>query len=547
MRLIKKLTALLLVLAVLATVGCGSCSKKNDGGNEEPDGEFSIKDDKLKAVPAVADHNRVFYEIFVGSFSDSDGDGTGDLRGIINRMDYLNDGDPDSGRSLGVEGLWLSPIFQSPSYHKYDVTDYYKIDSKFGTEADLKELLDLCHERGVIVILDLPINHTGRLNSWFLSFSNAHKDGDTANEYYDFYTWYDGTVESAPAGRQFSQIPGTRHYYECNFAGDMPELNYDSPAVRQAVVDIANYYIDLGVDGFRFDAAKYVYFNDNAACMEFWTWYLGTLRSKKADIYTVAEVWDGDGITDLYFPAMNCFNFTISGPSGLIGEIAKGGNASRFASYVEAYQKRVGAMRDGAAITPFITNHDMDRAAGFLTPASGYAQMAANLYILGPGTPFIYYGEELGMCGSRGGASTDANRRLAMIWGDEDTVKDPVGATYPASSQIKSTAADQMKNENSLYNYYKKLLMIRRANPEIARGDYKAVSFDGIKAGGFISTYNGSSVLVIHNTTGADVEIDLSQVSGISVTELRAVIGLGGATLNGTTLTLEAQTSAVLK
>ena len=95
------------------------------------------------------DNNRVFYEIFVGSFSDSDGDGTGDLRGIINRMDYLNDGDPASGNSLGIEGIWLTPIFLSPSYHKYDVTDYYQIDPAFGTEEDLKELIALCHERDV--------------------------------------------------------------------------------------------------------------------------------------------------------------------------------------------------------------------------------------------------------------------------------------------------------------------------------------------------------------------------------------------------------------
>ena len=351
-------------------------------------------------------------------------------------------------------------------------------------------------------------------------------------------------MESAPAGRQFSQIPGTRHYYECNFAGDMPELNYDSPAVRQAVVDIANYYIDLGVDGFRFDAAKYVYFNDNAACMEFWTWYLGTLRSKKADIYTVAEVWDGDGITDLYFPAMNCFNFTISGPSGLIGEIAKGGNASRFASYVEAYQKRVGAMRDGAAITPFITNHDMDRAAGFLTPASGYAQMAANLYILGPGTPFIYYGEELGMCGSRGGASTDANRRLAMIWNDGDTVKNPTGSTYSASNQVQNGVKEQITDENSLYTYYKKLIMIRKANPAIARGEYHAVSIKGSNVGGFTSTYDGKTVLVLHNTTKTEQTIDVSQFGDF--TELRAFIGLNEASLSGTTLTLGGQTSVVL-
>ena len=134
----------------------------------------------------MENNRRVFYEIFVGSFSDSNGDGIGDLRGIINRMDYLNDGDPDSGKSLGIEGIWLTPIFLSPSYHKYDVTDYCQIDPAFGTKEDLKELIGLCHERDVKLILDLPLNHTGINHSWFRYFRNTHLQQNASNIYYDF-------------------------------------------------------------------------------------------------------------------------------------------------------------------------------------------------------------------------------------------------------------------------------------------------------------------------------------------------------------------------
>ena len=443
----KAILALLMVL--LFALCCFGCKKA------ETSAEYIIKDEKLLEGKSTEGHNRVFYEIFVGSFSDSDGDGTGDLRGIINRMDYLNDGDPASGKSLGVEGLWLTPIFESPTYHKYDVTDYYKVDPKFGTEEDLSELISICHERGVYVIIDLPINHTGRKNAWFVSFRDAHQKGDTENEYYDFYSWYDSDTGTAPAGRKFSQIIGTNHWYECNFSDDMPELDFDNDMVRQAVVDVAKHYIDLGIDGFRFDAAKYVYYGDHKKSLEFWQWYLGELRAVKPDLYSVAEVWDGDGITDIYFPAVNCFDFAISQSAGLIAETAKKGDVNKFTKYVQDYQQRVGAMREGAVITPFISNHDMDRAAGFLTEASGTMQMAANLYILGPGTPFIYYGEEIGMRGSRGGANTDANRRLAMLWGDEDQVSNPTGSTYSASNQIETTVADQIASETSLYTYYK--------------------------------------------------------------------------------------------
>lgn len=512
-----------------------------------PQAEYVISDPLLKADSSVKDNNRVFYEIFVGSFSDSNGDGIGDLRGIINRMDYLNDGDPDSGKSLGVEGLWLTPIFESPSYHKYDVQDYYKVDPEFGSEADLAELIELCHARDVLVILDLPINHTSNFNQWFGAFRSAHRSGATGDPYYDFYTWYDGETEGAPAGRTFTQVSGTNHYVECNFSGSMPELNFDSDAVRQEVLNVAAHYLALGVDGFRFDAAKYVYFGEHKENQDFWLWYLDKLRELKSDVYTVAEVWDGDGITDIYYPATNCFNFTVSQSSGLIAETANKGDVNRYASYVESYLNKIHSLREDAAYVPFIANHDTDRAAGYLTVASGSMQMAANLYILGPGSPFIYYGEELGMRGSRGGANTDANRRLAMLWGDGDKVTDPTGTTYDKKNQIETTAVDQMQKSLSLYNYYKKLLMVRKANPEIARGTYTALKNPSSKVGGFASTYQEKTVLILHNTTMSAKEVDLAAITNFVPDSLVAVIGLEEASLNGSVLTIGSQTSVVIR
>ena len=169
-------------------------------------------------------HGKTAYQIYPKSFCDSNGDGIGDLRGIINRLDYLNDGDINSGKSLGVQGIWLSPIFKSPSYHKYDATDYYTIDPKFGTEEDLKELLELCHQRNVKVILDLAINHTAKDNAWFTWFSVAHANGDTESEYYDFYSW--APRDGRKSGITYLPIPGcgADQWYECNFSSDMPEL-----------------------------------------------------------------------------------------------------------------------------------------------------------------------------------------------------------------------------------------------------------------------------------------------------------------------------------
>ncbi len=553
---IKKAAALMLAAAMIT--GLAACGKP--AAKSEPNGLYDMTKNGEAIVSGIdtsaagkakqkdeSDNARVFYEIFVGSFSDSDGDGTGDLKGIIKRLDYLNDGDAFSGKSLGVEGIWLTPIFTSSSYHKYNVDNYYEIDPKFGTQKDLEDLIKACHKRGIKIILDLVINHTGRDNEWFKNFNVAQKGGDIQDPYYNFYSYY-REGEEYPVGRRFQKLLGIDVYYECNFDTSMPELNFDDEGVRKAVLDIAKYYLDLGVDGFRFDAAKYIYLGDIDKNVEFWNWYMGELRKIKPDIYTVAEVWDADSITDKYYDALNCFDFAVSQVNGLIAETAKAGDANRFTSYVERYLGRIDGLNEDAMIVPFISNHDMDRAAGYLTPASYNMQFAANLYILSPGSPFIYYGEEIGMRGSRGSANTDANRRLAMLWGDDDKVSDPEGTTYSKDSQADTSVKEQLALDDSLLTYYKRLIMIRAANPEIARGEYKALKLSGTKAGGFISTLNGSSVCVLHNPSNGTATIDLSTVSGAeNFKKISAAIGQGSASLDGTKLTIEGRTSVVLR
>lgn len=541
----------LLTAASMLLCGCSDGSTSSSETADVPEteeaaaaNEFILADDALSPVGPDMGNSRVFYEIFVGSFSDSDGDGIGDIRGIINRFDYINDGDPASGKSLGAEGIWLTPIFTSPSYHKYDVADYYSIDEQFGTMADLQELITLCHERDVKIILDLPINHTSDKNAWFTEFAAARRNGDTENGYYDFYSVSDSVSSD---GKVFSHISGTSEYYECNFSGDMPELNFDNAAVIQAVTDVAEYYLEMGVDGFRFDAAKYIFLGEEERNVEFWNSYIGALKETKSDIFTVAEVWAHDSITLPYFTATSCFNFSMSQLSGQVAAAAKGGDVNSYTAYIQQYLSDIRAQSSSAMMMPFIANHDMDRAAGFLSVASGEAKMAANLYLLLPGAPFIYYGEEIGMKGSRGSANTDANRRLAMLWGDGDTVSDPEGTTYTADKQLNGTVSDQLLDPNSLYNHYKKLLMIRKAYPEIALGDYQALQFNDTKLGGAVSTYNGSSVAVIHNTTAEAITVDLKAATETPLTEIRAYIGAGSASLNGTSLTLDAQTSVILK
>lgn len=535
----KKLLIASICIAVAAAILTG-CLPLQPNENTEPQPLPVVLD-------PVNDNYRTFYQIFVGSFSDSDGDGTGDLQGIIQRFDYLNDGNINSGKSLGVQGIWLSPIFSSPSYHKYDAMDYYKVATRFGTMEDLKELIALCKERNVKLILDLAINHTSSQHPWFTQFVEARTNGNPNDPYFDYYTCVQ--TEEKLGGITYQRIGTTDYWYECNFSGDMPELNFDNEKVRQEVLDIAKFYLDLGIDGFRFDAIKYIYYGDTARSVDFWEWYMAELKQIKPDIYCVGECWSGETEILEYYSAMNCFNFAMSQAEGVIGSAARGLSFTRYINYIESYQDKVQLENLDGMVMPFLSNHDMDRIAGAFI-LEGNMRMAANLYLLCTGSPVIYYGEEIGMRGSRGGSNTDANRRLAMLWGDGDTVKNPVGSDYPSKNQIQTTVADQLADENSLYNYYCRLIAIRHRYPAIARGNYNAVICGAGKIGGFLIEYQQEYLGLFHNVTTESVSYDLSKckdLEGHIFTQLCDFIGSGTATLEGTVLTIGPQTSVILK
>lgn len=519
---------------LLSAVGCAEEPK-----NTEPSEDVVMAD-------TIDDNYRTFYQIFVGSFSDGNNDGIGDLQGVIDRFDYLNDGNVNSETSLGVQGIWLSPIFSSPSYHKYDTTDYYQIDWRFGTEDTLKELAELCESRNVKLILDLVLNHTSSQHPWFQAFKQARLNGDTENKYYDYYTCV--TAQEKVGGRTYQSLGGG-WFYECNFSGDMPELNYDNEEVRQAMLDVAKYYLGLGIDGFRFDAVKYIYYGDTEKTVAFLEWYMDELKKFQPDIYCVGECWSGETEILSYYSAMNCFNFAMSQAEGMAASAAKGNSITTFTNYVALYQKKVQQANPEGMPISFLSNHDMDRIAGAFVTENNM-RMAANLYLLSPGSPVIYYGEEIGMRGSRGSANTDANRRLAMLWGDEDNVKDPTGTTYSFDKQIQTTVSSQMADENSLLRYYCRLLTIRHRYPAIARGTYSAVGTSEKNLGGFLVSYEEEDLVILHNNGTGEISYELSActaLSGVTVQRLCEVIGVGSAKLEGTVLTISGQTSVILK
>ncbi len=528
----KKFLAIILLVTTIVTLGVLSGCEQSK-------------------VDPTDDNYRVFYQVFVGSFSDSNDDGIGDLRGLINRMDYLNDGDITNGQSLGVQGLWLSPIFPSPTYHKYDTYNYYDVDSLFGTLDDLKELIALCHERNVKIILDLVLNHTSTSHPNFAKFKTAQLNDSVDDPYYDYYT-YKNYRDDLIGNNAKHIVPGsTNIYYEGNFDSGMPELNYDNPQVRQDMLDVAKFYLDMGIDGFRFDAVKYIYYGDTAKSVDFWKWYMEELTKIKSDVYCVGECWSAEGETLQYVEALNCFNFQIGDAEGYISRAAKSQqeDVGTFANYVSSYQNKILSANANGMPISFLTNHDQDRSAGFLNLSNGQAFMAANLMLLAPGSPFIYYGEEIGMKGARGGANTDANRRLAMLWGDDDTVRNPFGATYESKYQINGTVASHLEDENSLLNRYRQLIELRVKYPQIARGSYKPLTTSNGCVAGFIVTYNGETTVIMHNSALESVTVDLSKAiadNGLSFKKILETVGNASSFSNGS-LTIGAQTSVIIR
>ncbi len=196
----------------------------------------------------------VCYEVFVRSFYDSDGDGIGDLNGLIQKLDYINDGNPVSRTDLGASCIWLMPIAESPSYHGYDVTDYYRVAHAYGTNADFKRLVAAAHRRGIKVLVDMVLNHSGSGHPYFQAALR-----DTTSPYRSWYRFSPTPLGKGPWGADaWHRSPVRDEYYYGVFWSGMPDLNYETPAVREEAKQIATFWLrEMGVDGFRLDAVPY--------------------------------------------------------------------------------------------------------------------------------------------------------------------------------------------------------------------------------------------------------------------------------------------------
>ncbi|MEA2673246.1 MAG: alpha-amylase [Chloroflexota bacterium] len=448
----------------------------------------------------------VFYEVFVRSFADSNGDGIGDLAGLTAHLDDLNDGNPSTTSDLGVTALWLMPVAESPSYHGYDVTDYTKIEPDYGDTAAFQQLVAAAHARGIKVVVDFEANHTSDQHPWFV---DALKDGP----HHDWYVW--SKTDQAwpnPIGGGNPWHPSPPGYYYGLFSAQMPDLNLRNPAVTAELDRIAGVWIDtMGVDGFRIDAARHLIEDGPSTQVntpETHAWlaaFKDTVHADGPRQLVLGEVNDAelrsagyvkDGSLDM------TFDFEI-GPA-IANAVVHGDAASL--DYVETGLDR--AYATGGAGT-FLSNHDQPRIMTQLRgDVSAAATSAATLLTL-PGTPFIYYGEELGMVGDK----PDEQIRTPYPWtaagpGHGFTTGTP-WEPFAASADV-ANAASERADPASLLSTYRDLVRLRAAHPTLATAPVLAVTAsDSHVAVSLRVESNGERLLVLQNL-GQDPASDVS-------------------------------------
>jgi glycosidase len=438
-------------------------------------------------------NDRVFYEVFVRSFQDSDGDGVGDLTGLIERLDYLNDADPKTDDDLGVTGMWLMPITESPSYHGYDVVDYTAVEQDYGDAATFRRLIEEAHARGMVVIVDLVINHTSNQHPWF----QQAVDGRDAPRR-DWYVWSDEQLTyRGPWGQQVWYKRGDAYYYAIFWEG-MPDLNYRHPAVTDAIYEATRFWLEeMGADGFRMDAIRHLIEDgqqqENTLATHAWLqdWH-DHYRAIKPYALTVGEVWTrSEDVVPYVGDEMDiCFEFDLA--SAVI-DGARGGTTG----VVDSVAQKVERLYPSGQYATFLTNHDQERVMTQLRGDEAQAKTAATIYLTLPGVPFLYYGEEIGMSG----AKPDERIRTPMQWSDADHAGFSSTVPWQGINPDYATrnVAAQLDDEDSLLRRYIRLIRLRSAYEALRTGSLIAVQAGNIHVYAYLRHGEAEDVLVVHN------------------------------------------------
>ena len=442
------------------------------------------------------------------------------------------------------------PIHPSTSYHKYNVADYYAIDPAYGTLDDFRDLIAACQARNIRVIPDLVVNHTGSDHPWFLQATEylcQLGDGEPNPAECPYVDYYNFTKEFRSG---YTQVSGTDWYYESRFSPDMPDLNWDCQALRTEVRDVMAYWLELGVSGFRIDAAKEFYSGSTDRNVEVLSWLQSTLTDLKPDGYMVAEVWDSFDQVARYYESgvTSIFNYPFGDSSGKIIKILRGAGqekaVSSFATALEKADQAYLAANPDYIDAPFLSNHDVGRIAGFCGGDEGKIKLAAAMNLFMSGSAFVYYGEEIGMTGS----GNDPSKRAPMYWNatrDSGTTQPPPECVLPESYPF-APAEEQRTEDGSIYNYYRQLIAIRNALPAISHGRTTvetALNRGSVSA--FRKTWGEESCIILLNVSPEGSTVTLTGYENWTVAAALSADG-SPITREDITLTLPPYGAAVL-
>ena len=497
MKIAKRFLAMLLVVASIFSLCACGMTKEEKAYKEEVENAVGI-------YPKWAE-TTVFYEIFVRSFADSNGDGIGDFKGIEENLDYLEE--------LGIGAIWLMPMMESTTYHGYDVVDYYSPNPDYGTMEDFDSLVEECHKRDIKVIIDFVVNHSSSSNEWFTTAL-----ADENSKYRDYY-FIEETIPVDETDETYSywrQDEGTGLYYYAHYDTIMPDLNYNNQELRDEIKNVATFWLEHDIDGFRLDGAKEIDTDINVT-LDWWSEFTNEVASVKKDAFIVGENWTTSYVeVGRYYEAMpSSFDFILadsilSMARGQYVDIVSDMNVMR-----ERFQLKVdstdvnGMMIDSV----MIGNHDMDRVVTRLN-SEEKAKLAATIQFTLAGTPFIYYGEEIGQLGQK----PDDNRREPFDWYKSadgeymtemtDIFFNPVLTYVQADDGI--SVEEERDDENSMFNHYKKLIAMRNENPAFYNGTYETLGMGGGGLYAYKVTGEDSQYLVIHNQRKDDKTITLN-------------------------------------
>lgn len=533
-----KITKLLILSTTLLTLfSCGSQTETSPNYGDK------IEENLSEVIP-IDDKYRNYYEIFVGSFNDSNNDKMGDLNGVTSKLDYIKD--------LGYNGIWLMPIFKSSSYHKYNADNYYEIDPDYGTKEDLINLIEEAHKRDIRIILDLAINHASFNNPLYIKSREAYNKfinnlplNEEENNYKDLFAFKEDSTSIK--GRRFTSAGKYNFCVEENFSGGgMPEFNFESNFTIEVIKDIMKYYLELGIDGFRLDAVKYCFLNEIDKNINLLSNLYNYSKTINKDVYFVGECWDSEQIISQYYnsdiDSYFAFQASTSGNGFITRSINLDGEMRNI--YLDGAINLVSMSKEKIP-APFLDNHDVSRVAraGNIKATKFFYGLLSMLN----GTTFTYYGDEVGMNGT---VPSDLNVRGYMNWSSDKSknCNSPMGLNfdYPFDPVDK-----QINDQNSILNYYKKANYLRNKFKAISRGEILDSSkcIENTSLINLDKSYKDEKISIIINFSSKNYynynykNTSFNEVSGLLEADINTYIGKIG----NKEITLPPYSIAILK